>query len=167
MVGVWHRTVAPACGASLAMHRRSYHTPSWGACPAPLRPAWPPARPVFPARWQVLGQQRGGRGQGWRACEPPGACGGLALDRTSRPVVTLFSPPGRAGSFCFLERPLGADGRAGAAHTLDELRGVFTRPGFAQEKFLHGARKRCAAASKRFGTDWTKSARSAPLREPV
>jgi len=31
------------------------------------------AQPSFSARRQELGQQRGGRGQGWRAGEPPGA----------------------------------------------------------------------------------------------
>jgi len=50
-------------------------------------------QPVFPARRQELGQQRGGRGQGWQACAPPGApAQGWALTAWSPPRCYTFQP---------------------------------------------------------------------------
>lgn len=80
-------------------------------------------QPVFPARRQELGQQRGGRGQGWRGAPPAG----LGLDRTSPPRCYTGIPPGRAGVLAAWA-PLGADGSAGALRAPRRMRSSRSRP---------------------------------------
>ena len=72
-------------------------------------------QPVFPARRQELGQQRGGRGQGWRLRHPERS-GGLGLASMSRATRYTFIPPGRAGVFWLLGAP-GGSGSAGTARS--------------------------------------------------